>query len=389
MPSSGNGAPLRIAYVVNSLSRVGPVLVVYGIVRGLVARGGYDLHVVTLKAEDPRLTMRPAFEALGVKVHALACSQLTLELHTGRVARQVERLLTKEVRPDVVHVHSYSPVLLAAHWAGRWPLVTTLHSIASEDMPLAKGPLVGRYMVWRYHRALRRLDACAAISHCVSEAYVSRGVLPAERTFVIYNGCDTKRFAPPTAAERSVLRERLDLPADKEVVVAVGVLQAVKDPLTVIRAFRASTLSRRAVLVFVGEGPLRAACEREAEGAANVRFAGWQARPEDWLRAADFSVCASRSEGFGLSCVEALLCGLPVVTSDIPAFSEFVRLAPDRLGPLRFRAGDAASLTQALDRLTEAKLDPRSLHETFAAAFSEEKMAADYAALYRKVCGQE
>lgn len=389
MPSSGNAAPLRIAYVVSNLSRVGPILVVYGIVRSLAARGGYDLHVVTLKAEDPRLTMRPAFEALGVKVHALACSQLELELRTGRVAQRVERLLAQAVRPDVVHAHSYSPVLLAARWAGRWPLVTTLHSIASEDMPLAKGPLMGRYMVYRYHRALKRLNACAAISRCVSEAYVGSGVLRSERTVVIYNGCDTKRFAPPTAAERTALREQLGLPADKEVVVPVGVLQAVKDPLTVIRAFRASALSRRAVLVFVGEGPLRAACEREAGGAANVRFAGWQARPEDWLRAADFSVCASRSEGFGLSCVEALLCGLPVVTSDIPAFGEFVRLAPDRLGPLRFRAGDAASLTQALDRLTEVKLDPQILHNIFAAAFSEEKMAGDYAALYHKVCGLE
>ncbi len=389
MPSSGNAAPLRIAYVVSNLSRVGPILVVYGIVKGLAARGGYDLHVITLKAEDPHLTMRPAFEALGVKVHALVCSQLTLELRTGRVAQGVERLLAHEVRPDVVHAHSYSPVLLAARWAGRWPLVTTLHSIASEDMLLAQGPLVGRYMVWRYHRALRRLDACAAISRCVSDAYVGSGVLRPERTVVIYNGCDTKRFAPPASAERSALRERLRLPADGLVIVAIGVLQAVKDPLTVIRAFRASALSRRAVLVFVGEGPLRAACEREAEGAANVRFAGWQARPEDWLRAADFSVCASRSEGFGLSCVEALLCGLPVVTSDIPAFGEFVRLVPDRLGSLRFRAGDVASLTLTLDRLSEAKLDPRHLHDTFAAAFSEEKMAADYAALYRKVCGLE
>jgi glycosyltransferase involved in cell wall biosynthesis len=93
-----------------------------------------------------------------------------------------------------------------------------------------------------------------------------------------------------------------------------------KRPADLLQAF-AKAKAPRGLLVFAGEGPLRAQLEREAAAlgiAARVRFLGFvnQAQLPGVYTAADLMVLPSVYDAFGVVVNEVMLCGCPVVASD-------------------------------------------------------------------------
>ena len=146
----------------------------------------------------------------------------------------------------------------------------------------------------------------------------TRGV----KTRVVYNGVDLSRIdAQPPSGEFG----------DQPLVVTVGALIGQKNQAVLIRAMK-SVVERfpRARLVIVGDGPLRAELERTAARAGveeNVTFAGYLPTREEVYRimkAATVFAMSSDYEGFCVAAVEAIACGVPVVTSDLSVFREVV-----------------------------------------------------------------
>jgi alpha-1,6-mannosyltransferase len=109
-------------------------------------------------------------------------------------------------------------------------------------------------------------------------------------------------------------------------------------------------------LVLVGDGPLRRELEGRAAG-ASVYFAPFEDSRErlaDVLAAADAYLAPGRAETFGLSALEAMACGTPVVSADAGGVAEVVR----RSGAgILFRGGDAGSLARALRQCLVARPD--------------------------------
>ena len=108
--------------------------------------------------------------------------------------------------------------------------------------------------------------------------------------------------------------------------------------------------------MIVGDGPLRGALETTVRGLGlgdRVQFTG-EVRDDErlaWLHACDALVLPSttRQEAFGMVQLEAMLCGRPVVSTDLPTGVPWVNVHGET--GLVVRAGDAASLRGALDRL--------------------------------------
>jgi glycosyltransferase involved in cell wall biosynthesis len=81
-------------------------------------------------------------------------------------------------------------------------------------------------------------------------------------------------------------------------------------------------------LVLAGTGPLEADVKRQADRmglAAYVIFTGFVSAVEELLPALDVHLLLSRNEGFGISTIEAMACGVPAVATDVPGSSDILR----------------------------------------------------------------
>jgi glycosyltransferase involved in cell wall biosynthesis len=204
------------------------------------------------------------------------------------------------------------------------------------------------------------------------------------------NPVDTGEFSPCAEQERPQLREQFGIPAAAPVVVYSGRLAPEKALSTLIAAF-AEVVRRKpeAMLLLVGDGPVRAALERQtgALGLANVRFAGGVEPGEvrSWLKIADIFALVSPSEGFPCALAEAMAVGLPSVVSDIPATRQLV---DHEQHGLLTPVGDERAISAAILRL----LDDAGLRARMGEAartrivdnYSTEKVADRYESLLRE-----
>ncbi|MDT0310006.1 glycosyltransferase [Streptomyces sp. DSM 44917] len=256
-----------------------------------------------------------------------------------RLARLIRR-----GRYDVVHTHLYRACVygrVAARMAGVRAVVATEHSLGAhriEGRALTPG-------VRALYLATERLGAATvAVSATVAGRLRDWGV-PAGRIHLVPNGIEAGRFGFDPVA-RAAERARLGLPGGAVAVGGVGRLVPGKRFDALVRAV--ARLPREVWLVLAGEGPereaLRALAARLGAG-ERVVLAGARPDVRPLLSALDVFVSPSTEETFGLSVLEALAAGLPVLHAACPAVEELPRTAAPgarRVGP------DADGLAAAL-----------------------------------------
>jgi glycosyltransferase involved in cell wall biosynthesis len=155
-----------------------------------------------------------------------------------------------------------------------------------------------------------------------------------------YYGVDTSVFVPATGAERRALRTKLNLPQDAFLIFLSSRISHEKDPETVIRA---TALARgrglNAVLLNLSGGFRQFLSTARSLGLPDVD--SWVIGREavhpmievpDYFRAADLVAQGSHAEGLGLSTLEGLACGTPVVATNVGGMAAvlpgYARLTP-------------------------------------------------------------
>jgi glycosyltransferase involved in cell wall biosynthesis len=186
-----------------------------------------------------------------------------------------------------------------------------------------------------------------------------------DRIRVIPNGIDGALFRPGSRLEA---RHRLGLPPDRPIIVSVGGLTQRKGHHRVLAAMQSLVADRpNLLLAIVGggssEGDVGASLRRltaELGLDGHVLLAGPQPheRIATWLQAANLFCLATANEGRPNAVLEALACGLPVVTTDVGGVAEIVRPGLDGfLVPL----GDAGALVTALGTALDHPWDRDSM----------------------------
>lgn len=258
---------------------------------------------------------------------------------------------------------------------------------------LTPGSLPVRLFVGLRNRVLLRAEGFVALSEEMTEEFEKAGV-PRRRIFAIPNGVDVQTFRPADPVERSALRRRLDLP-DGKLVVYTGRLVAYKGLPLLVKAWekiRREGVGATLVLVGEGGGDIDA-CEAELRDSvheqaldSSVRFTGAVANVADYLRAADVFVFPTMNEAFGLSLVEAMACGLPVVSTAVGGLRDFL---VDGHNGVVVPVGDVEALQNALLRVLAGGRDVEAMgsaaRDTAVGRFSIEAVADRWVETFESV----
>ncbi len=140
---------------------------------------------------------------------------------------------------------------------------------------------------------------------------------------VIHNPIDLQAIDSQKAAP-------IELPPHRPLFVTVGRLDSGKNHALLIRAFKAAAPENGALLI-IGTGPLQNDLQKlidQLDLADRVRLKGFDPNPYRTLARADVFLFASRHEGFPNVLLEALACGLPIISTDCPSGPREI-LAPD------------------------------------------------------------
>jgi len=227
---------------------------------------------------------------------------------------------------DILDAHFAYPDGYAATLLGRWLRVPVTITLRGTEVPHARNPALRPRLV----SALQAATRVFSVSESLRQHAISLGIA-GDKVRVVGNGVDTAKFHP---VDRTQARAQLGIAADVPVLISVGGLVERKGFHRVI-ACLPELIARypELQLLIVGgasaEGDMGAELEQqvaELRVQAHVRFLGiLPAASLKWpLSAADVFVLSTRNEGWANVFLEAMACGLPVISTDVGGNAEVV-----------------------------------------------------------------
>jgi len=289
------------------------------------------------------------------------------------LATRTTRRIFEHERPDLIEVGSPWLVPWVTRRANRrvaapmvWFYHTHFPAIIAQGARAGAMRQAAGNAAWRYVRRLGRLyRAVLVASESVARTLEREGV---ERVHRVTLGVDLERFHPSRRSRLPETRHRFGLP-DAPIAIFVGRFAAEKQIDTVLAAWNEIARRTDAWLVLVGAGPREAILRARAEGLP-VRWIPYQRDREalaDLLAASDLYVAPGPAETFGLSALEAMASGLPVLSVDAGGVADRVR--ESGAGAL-YAPGDVHACIEAATSLLRG--DPATLGRG-ARAFAERR----------------
>ena len=369
-PSAGAAAPPVVVQVVQTFGRGGLETLAVNLAVGLAQSGVRPVMVALQSGGELEATL----ERAGIEAHTIGGGSY----RDPRTHRRIASLIDRH-RPRAVHTHHFAGLAsgVAAARIKRVPrVVHTEHAYQYLD----ERPALRRPLRWMS----RYVDAFVLVGASMRGYYVDGvGVAP-ERVSVIVNGVDTARYREAT--DRAAARRALGLPAGT-LIGSAGRFATVKNfPMLLDAVARVRQTRPDVRLVLAGDGADRGALEAQARalGCADaVHFLGWRSDTAEVLRCLDVFALTSWTEGLPLVILEAMACGVPVVSTsvgDIPLILE-----SEKTGYL-VPPGDTAALAETLAALVDDDVRRRRVGAAGQAfvreAYSQRTMVERYLAAY-------
>jgi len=291
---------------------------------------------------------------------------------------------------DILHAHYAIPHAISGHLAremlngdsANTRLITTLHG---TDITI-----IGQQRIFqRITRfGIRQSDGVTSVSQELKDRVLDTIDCGAQDIEVIPNFIDTQRFKPGCCPDK---RAQLAAP-DEKIVVHVSNFREVKRPLDVVSAFAIAAREQKARLVMIGDGPELGACKelaRELGIFERCTFPGTYDAIWELLPQADVFFLPSDYESFGLSALEAMACGVPVVASNTGGLPEVVE---DGVSGFLHTPGNVDAMAASISKLISddelAKRMGEAARERASSKFRREALLPVWEAYYERILSQ-
>lgn len=201
---------------------------------------------------------------------------------------------------------------------------------------------------------LKKAQAFSAISPEIASEWTASGI-PENKICLIPNSVDTTRFVPVESEQKALLRKKLNLPPTDIIAIYTGRLVSYKGLPLLLKVWNElRSKHENTLLTLAGSGGLDIHnCEAElreyviSAGLENdILFLGTVQNVPEYLQASDLFVFPTENDAFPSSIIEAMACGLPVVTTPVGAIKTII--SQEKNG-LLVQPGNFQQLYEALD----------------------------------------
>lgn len=344
---------MKIAYIVPALVNKGPVLVVRDLVEQMVMNG-QQCAVFFLDDHEERMDFPCPVEKI----------------------RFMDKINFNEF--DIVHSHGIRPdFYVFCHKPSRCKtkFFTTLHNYVIPDLTYQYNKWVGFIFGYVWMFLLRRHDKIVTLTRD-AVGYYSRWMNVSRLTFA-YN---TRHLQKAGLS----IEERQQISEFKGNSKLIGVNAVLTDRKGVDQLIRALPELSDYKVLLIGEGKVKKDLQQLASWLhveQRIMFAGYQKDAWRFLPYCDVYAMPSRSEGFGLSLLEAAVFKVAVVCSDIAVFREL--FSPEEV--VFFQLEDSFSLAEAIRCATGNIELAERMHQKYLECYSPEKFYKRYISIYQSL----
>jgi glycosyltransferase involved in cell wall biosynthesis len=334
--------PTKIVYLLEGLKYGG---VQQGVLMqaSRLDREKYDVEVWSLRSGKSNSELAPEFERRGIKVGLTPVGHYNDQAGIFGLARRLQ-----EEQIDLLATQSFYPNMIgriAARIAQTPVVIAHYHSTYDHHW--------NRTMVLYERILMRDTQAFICVSKAVKEYLQNLIGLPEDRTRIVHNCVDVKRF--DLGRDRKELRKKLDLPQDVPIIAMVGRLTQVKDIPTFIKAIPFVRMEYpKALFLLVGDGEDREELHNLVGLSAlskAIRFLGARQDVPEILNAVDCVALPSLVEGFPRVLLECFASRTPIVATPAGGVTELLRHGQNGL---QIPFSDPESLAQAVLRTLRA-----------------------------------
>lgn len=325
-------------------------------------REKYDVSLITLfSGNDPEVVAH--LKDTGVSVYE--CATLSrMKCLLGQCKEFDDTVRSGQF--EILHTHGLIPDVVSSQLNTPAKKIATIHNNMYEDYLDSYGWVKSRIFIALHLNALKKLDECVCCSESVYKVMKRR----LTNTTFIRNGIE------PVHARAVVTREELNISDDARVFLYAGVLNSRKNTVWLIENF-VQYHNENEYLLVLGKGDKEAECKEKAD--SHVQMLGFQPNPVAYMKISDVYTSASKSEGFSISVLEALSCGLGLFLSDIPSHREIVEMGQDVYLGETFAPDCFRVKLNALRKSEINKVDIMTFQEK---ELSAKKMTASYQKRY-------
>ncbi len=363
------------------------------------AEGGMLKHLLDLLGRLDRerftpIVLSPPGNNLEEPLRRLGVELIEVDIadkpNLARDVGSITRLATAltAVGPNIIHAHSNKATLLVEMAARRASLearvVFSVHNFPSYRATRGFKKVISSLAM---RRVINGADAVIAVSGSLKNSLVENERVNPAKISVVHNGIDGDGFRPVKETDKRRFRTDLGLPEGVPIVGAVGRLVPSKGMDVLIHA--APELVHKfpgLKVVIVGSGPMQQSLRATAAGLGlnrDIIFTGHVDDLRPYYSLFDVFVLPTTLEAFGMTAVEAMLAGCPVVASRTGGLLEIV---VNRETGLLVPPGDPSSLAVAIraqlsDTRTARRMSGRAQTDA-RLRFSLERMVAETEAIY-------
>jgi glycosyltransferase involved in cell wall biosynthesis len=365
----------KILYFVSDLKRIAPITQLFNIIKHL-DRNLFQPQILTLSPE-PDDSLKGSFTGLEVPVASLNMSRpVAMIKGAGKLQNY---LLNNQV--EIVHSSGYIVDSILSRANAEVKKVVTVRNHAYQSYTLTYGLPAGLILAHTHLGFIRKIDYPVCCSKSLAQWLSKKQKRSID---AIQDGIDMGYYSPVDSSQKLLIRKKLNLPSEHLIFTTVGRISKLKDPFTLINAFRSIPLTNKSLL-FAGDGKMMNRCKNLAVSSDRILFLGETDNVAEYLQASDCFLSASLSEGLPNAVMEAMSTGLPCVLSDIPAHRELLGESSNKA--CLFNPGNADDLVQKINQVMQHdhKEQTRENRAICLRKFNDKTMSAKYQNLYLRI----